>query len=151
MGVPQQTTSFLDFPRISKFKMAPIQWESMQFYQPPPTTVPSWRFRPLSPYSPKALRAGSTYFRPSEATLPYKEVKRTTTHSAAQQKATSSSGQVELLPGQGQSLHTVEAWDEGTCPCSFITSTADQMQKSPRTTNTIEMQPMSATRRRNFP
>ncbi len=62
-----------------------------------------------------------------------------------------SSGQVELPPGQGQLLHTLEAWDEGTSPCFFITSTADQMQKFPLTTNTIEMRPMSATRIRNFP
>jgi hypothetical protein len=151
MGVPQQTTRFLDFPQISKFKMAPIQWESMQFYQPPLTTVPSSRFWPPSSHNSKAPRAGSTYLRPSEVTLLYEEVKRTATHGAAQQSTTSSSGQVELPPSQGPSLHTAEAWDEGTSPCSFITSTADQVQKSPRITNTIEMQLMSATRRRNFP
>lgn len=147
MGFSQQG----ELPRISNFKMAAVQWDTMEFYRPSPTTVPPSKFWPLSSHNSKAQRASSTYQRLSEATLPYEEVKRTATHGAAQQNATSSSGQVELPPGQGQLLHTLEAWDEGTSSCSFITSTADQMQKFPLTTNTIEMRPMLATRIRNFP
>jgi hypothetical protein len=124
--------------------MTSIQWDSQQFYRPPPpAAIPSPAFWPPSH---SQAGAGSIYFQPSIASARFEEVKRTTTHGAAQKHITSSSDQVELPPDQGQSLQGIE----GMCPCFFMTATADQMQKSRRTFVTVAMQLTSAMQRQNF-
>ncbi len=144
MGVPPQITSFIELPPISKFKMTSIQWDSQQFYQPPPpAAIPSSTF---SPPSHSQAGADPTYFQPSTDSARYEEVKRTTTHGAAQKHITSSSDQAEPPSDQGQLLRGIE----GMCPCFFMTAIADQMQKSRRTFVTVEMQPTSAMQRQKF-
>ncbi|ELR06090.1 hypothetical protein GMDG_07801 [Pseudogymnoascus destructans 20631-21] len=78
--------------------MTSIHWDSQQFYRPiPPAAIPSPTFRP--PLHPQA-GAGSIYFQPSTDFARYEEVKRTTTHGAAQKYITSGTDQVELPSDQ---------------------------------------------------
>ena len=119
MGILQQIASFIELPPISKFKMTSIQWDSQQFYlPPPPAAIPSSTF---SPPSHSQAGADSTYFQPSIDSARFEEVKRTTTHGAPQN--TSSSYQAELPPDQGRSLHGIK----GMCVCFFVTQAADQI------------------------
>ena len=93
MGILQQIASFIELPPISKFKMTSIQWDSQQFYlPPPPAAIPSSTF---SPPSHSQAGADSTYFQPSIDSARFEEVKRTTTHGAPQN--TSSNAETEIF------------------------------------------------------
>ncbi|KFY66805.1 hypothetical protein V497_00688 [Pseudogymnoascus sp. VKM F-4516 (FW-969)] len=82
------------------------QWDSQQFYRPiPPAAIPSSTF---APPSHSQANADPTYFQPSTDFARYEEVKRTTTHGAAQKYITSSTAQVEPPSYQGQSLQGIK-------------------------------------------